>query len=532
MKRLGLVAPCALLFAAVAQGQSQDAGAPAAAPFDVLEFRVLGNSALPAITIERTVYPFLGENKTIADVGSARQALERAYRDAGYGTVYVDIPEQDVNEGVVRLRATEGRIDRVRVTGARYFSNGAIREKVPALASGAVPNLPAVQEELQALNARTPDRNVTPILKAGRTPGSVDVELKVVDELPLHGSVQMDDRYTADTSRLRASVTLSYDNLFQRQQSLSLQYQTSPQDTSDVSALVGTYIYKPESMPSTTFAAYAVDSDTDIATLNPTGQGSLSVLGNGRIYGLRAIHSLEPGVSYYHNVTFGLDYKDFLENLSGEGGDAITTPISYLLPSVTYGGTKRTDNTMTNFSVGANFALRGVASDSENFANKRFKGRANAFYVRASAQHLRQLPWTMQFFTRLGGQFTQDPLVSNEQFNIGGVDTVRGYLEASELGDYGASGTVELRTDALARAFKMSPGATYLFAFYDAGIVAILDPLKDQKSTANLASWGFGWRINSWHGLDLALDWARAIDDAGTVEAGDSRLHFLVKYGF
>jgi hypothetical protein len=108
---------------------TQDANAShATAPkFDILEYRVLGNSALPAPDIERAVYPFLGKEKTLADVEAARLALETKYHERGFGTVFVDIPEQSVNEGIVRLRVTEGKLARVSVGGAHYFSERQVR---------------------------------------------------------------------------------------------------------------------------------------------------------------------------------------------------------------------------------------------------------------------------------------------------------------------------------------------------------------------------------------------------------------------
>src|SRR5262245_50272353 len=133
----GLLGIC-LLTAVNSRGSAaevQPAVAPPeqSAPFDVWEFRVLGNSVLPAREVESAVYPFLGAQRTIEVVEQARQALERAYRDKGYGTVFVDIPEQDVVDGVVRLKVTEGKLARVRISGARYFSNGRIRTEVTAL---------------------------------------------------------------------------------------------------------------------------------------------------------------------------------------------------------------------------------------------------------------------------------------------------------------------------------------------------------------------------------------------------------------
>src|SRR5262245_6663834 len=75
---------------------AQAAGEAAAADeqvFTIDEYRVLGVTALPAVAVERAVYDYAGPGRTVADVEQARQSLERAYRDAGYGTVFVDIPE-------------------------------------------------------------------------------------------------------------------------------------------------------------------------------------------------------------------------------------------------------------------------------------------------------------------------------------------------------------------------------------------------------------------------------------------------------
>ena len=88
---------CLLAFPLIAHGAED-------AQFNVWEFRVLGNTVLPNIDIERVVYPFLGEAKSLNDVEAARKMLETVYHDRGYGTVFVDIPEQDVGAGIVRLK--------------------------------------------------------------------------------------------------------------------------------------------------------------------------------------------------------------------------------------------------------------------------------------------------------------------------------------------------------------------------------------------------------------------------------------------
>ena len=145
--------------------------------FDVWEYQIQGNSVLENRTIEHTVYRFLGPGKSLADVEEARGALEKAYHQAGYQAALVDIPEQDVKEGVVILKVQEGTVDRLRVSGAQYFSPNHIKESVPAMAEGKPLNLPRAQKELTKLAAESPDRQVTPVMKAGSTPGTIEVDL-------------------------------------------------------------------------------------------------------------------------------------------------------------------------------------------------------------------------------------------------------------------------------------------------------------------------------------------------------------------
>src|SRR5450830_6464 len=137
--------------------------------FDILEFQVEGNTKLSNVQIEAAVYPQMGEKKTIADVEKARESLEKAYHSAGYLTVLVDIPEQDVDKKTVKLNVTEGKVGHLR-----------IKELAPSVQEGEVPHVPTVQADIARLN-RTSDKRVTPVMKAGKVFGTVDVDLKVED---------------------------------------------------------------------------------------------------------------------------------------------------------------------------------------------------------------------------------------------------------------------------------------------------------------------------------------------------------------
>jgi hemolysin activation/secretion protein len=527
---LALALWCAVL---PAQGQEQAPPAPEER-FPILEYRVLGNSMLPVKDVERAVYPHLGTSRVLADVEQARQALELAYRNAGYGTVFVDIPEQNVENGIVRLRVTEGRIDRVHVTGARYVSQRKILASMPAVQKDAVLHLPSLQAELTALNGETAERSVTPILKAGRNPGTVDLELRVNDKFPVHASLEVNDRYTADTTRLRANANLTYTNLFQKRHALSLQYQTSPRDMDEVEVLAGTYSV-PWGGGRNSIILSAIHSDTDVAAL-----GTLGVLGRGNIFGLKSAWTLPHG-GWIHSIVAGVDYKDVQEIIMPEPSDdddedpaAVNRPIDYLTWSVVHTAIRRSGRLGFMSSLGAYFGTRRLMNDYEEFRLKRAGLKASAppnfFYFRGNLQLDVPLWWGFEIGSRVSAQYSPTALISNEQFSIGGVDTVRGFLEADQFGDYGAAGTLELRTPSLLP--RSTQSVLTFFLFGDAGVVRLADALPGQSLSEDLSSAGAGLRFSGLSGLEAALDWAYPLVPSTRTEAHDSRVHFSFKYGF
>jgi hemolysin activation/secretion protein len=502
------------------------AAAPQAERFAILEYRVLGNTVLPARAIERAVYSHLGPERSITDAQAARLELEKAYRDAGYSTVYVDIPEQSVEEGIVRLRVTEGRLARVRVSGTRYFSNRRILAGAPALEPGVVPYFPAIQQQLAELNRQSSDLKLAPVLRPGAVPGTVDLDLRANDTLPLHASVEVNNRYTIDTTHTRLYFNLAYTNLFQTYQSLAMQYQMAPERTKDSGVFAASYS-APLGSPESTLTLLAVDSNSNVVTL-----GTLGVLGKGQVYGAHYGIALPSEGSFYPSFTIGGDYKNFDQNVLLTAGSGLETPIDYVNWSAVYGGAFAKKTTTASFDVDLNFGIRGLVNYPAEFENNRFLAKPNYTYLRANGTAEQVLGWGTRLALRFSGQYTTEPLISNEQFAIGGVESVRGYHEAEELGDLGVSGALELRTGNRSSLFGLAMQQAYLFVFGDAGVVGVIAPLPQQESRMHLGSWGLGFRLISVHGLEAALDWAYPLVSSPAIRAGDSRLDFRFRAGF
>jgi hemolysin activation/secretion protein len=485
--------------------------------FDILEFQVEGNTKLSAEQIETAVYPQMGEKKTIADVEKARDSLEKAYHTSGYLTVLVDIPEQDVDKKVVKLNVTEGKVGRLRVKDSNYYSLSRIKTLAPSVKEGEIPHFPTVQKDIARLN-RTADKRVTPVMKAGKAFGTVDVDLKVEDTLPVHASLELNDRYSQDTTRLRLGGMIRYDNLWQREHSLSLNFLTSPESTKEVKVLSANYLMRFDGSDAL-MAFYAVRSKSSVASI-----GGINILGDGTIFGVRLIKPLPSVDNYYHSISLGLDYKDFGQTVVF--GSSFDTPITYMPLSALYSGTWQDVSGKTQLSTGATFGLRGLVSDEAEFAAKRVGAKPDFFNAKVEIERTQALPKGYEGYVKLDGFFSGSPLISNEQYLAGGADTVRGYLEAEASGDQAIHSTLEIRTPRLLKNISWLQDFK-LAAFYDIASLKTIDADSTQLSGA-----GVGLRLKAFKGVNFNLDLAVPLKDSLATKKGDLASHMRLWYEF
>lgn len=497
--------------------------------FDIREFLVLGNHLLPQRVVERAVYPFLGKNRDLDTVREAVVALEQAYKNAGYGTTFVNIPPQRVTAGVVRLQVTEGVLYRVRVRGERYFSERQIRAALPALQPGKTLNLIRLQQQLTELNSRTTDRVVTPVLTAGPVPGTVNVDLDVKDKLPLHGSLQYDDIHTEDTTPNRLTASLSYDNLWQRQDSIGIQYQTAPADPRNAQVFSADYL------------AHIGGGIAALSYIHTTSNvlavGTLGVLGEGDIYGLHWVQPLPGTPTVSQGLNVGVDYKDvqtevFPDETSSGTSGIVTAPVRYLNWSVVYSQNRRMTYSTLALSTGLQFGVRSLINSADQFENARYNATPDYVYFRASASATQALPAGLGLLESVSGQWSPDALVNNEQFAVGGVGTVRGYLEAETLGDSGSAASLEVHSPSLGPRLGAMLRPLYGFLFVDGGVASLVDPLPGQDGEVKLWSYGVGARLESTRGVAASLDYAIPQLAGPVTRKGEGRIDFLIQYAF
>jgi hemolysin activation/secretion protein len=523
------------------------AAAPDTTPrFYIREFRVDGGGKLlTPDEVEEAVYPFMGPYRTAADVEQARSALEQAYHNKGYQTVTVSIPAQHTRGGIIHLAVSQGEIGRLRVVGSRFFDIEEIKSEAPSLQEGTSPNFTQVSHDLVVLNQLS-DRRVTPTVRPGEVPGTVDVDLTVKDTFPLHGSLEINNRYSANTPELRLNGALNYDNLWQLGHEIGVSFQLSPQnvsfndnsmavqgtggnvslaDTSSVEVFSGYYLARVPDLPWLNLILQGTWQDSDVNTL-----AGIGVAGKGQTIGLRAVITLPQLTSYYHSLSLGFDYKHYsnIETLNTSGESLIGAPITYYPLSAAYSGSWIGKGYETDLNASLNLDFRGWGSDSNVFGINRYGADGSFIYFRGDVSHTRDIPGNFQLFGKIQGQAADKPLIDNEQFSAGGLGTVRGYLESEDLGDNGIIGNFELRTPSLGDFMGKAVDDWRFYAFGDAGLLTIDDALPEQQESFKLASVGGGTRVKLQDHYNGSLDVGLPLVNSVDTHSYEPRLTFRV----
>jgi hemolysin activation/secretion protein/AraC-like DNA-binding protein len=343
----------------------------------------------------------------------------------------------------------------------------------------------------------------------------------------------------------------------------------------------------PTGAPELTFYATRATSDTGII-LDPvipeidssglllgTQNASESVTLNEGI-GLKLSMPLPQIEAVSSSATFGLDYKhyearDAQDELlrSAETVTNGTTVITYgnvfqtiHLPvvnnvvdyfplSLSYSGSVPDQWGSTAFNAQANYNIKTIGSLA-NLAysaslpevistnshthvvstNSQNKARNNYCTITAGVTREQRIykDWTM--LMHADGQWASCPLISNEQYEIGGLNTVRGYTEGEAYGDVGWRVTLEPRTPMVNIGMVDGDLPFWLrgsvFMDYGQGHTVESHPAAFSRQSADFWGTGLALTANIGTHIDARLTIAFPLISAASTSAGDVHIYFAI----
>lgn len=507
-----------LLATASAPGWS--AGADAPIRFDISRFDVSGNTLLPAAQIEQLLARYTGKERDFGDVQRALEALEAAYHARGYKVVTVELPEQELNRGVVRFKVVQTSIGRVGVKNNQHFDEANIRRSLPALREGQVPDLGQISTELRLAN-ENPAKKVNLKLQSGERDDEVDAVLEVADERRWKAMLNLDNTGSEQTGKTHAGVVLQHANLWGRDHVASLQYTTTLEHPSRVK-VYGAGYHIPLYALGDALDLYASYSNVDSGTVS-AGVFDLAVSGKGAVYGARYTHNLAKRGNYESRLLYGVDYKAFKNSveLLGQqlGNDVTVRPLSlgYLgIWTLDKGEASASLTLLRNISGGAN-------GGQGAFTLARAGARADYTALRLAASASRALAGDWQLRAIVNGQYSADALIPGEQFGAGGSSSVRGFAEREISNDSGLGANLEAYTPNLCAGRE--GWNCRLLAFYDNAWVRRSHALPGELDSTSIASAGLGLRWLVGNNLNLQIDYGHVLRAGATARADANRLH-------
>lgn len=506
--------------------------------FEIQRFEVEGSSLLTREEVERAVAPFTGKQKDFGDVQRALETLQKTYLDRGFAAVQVLLPEQELQQGVVRFRVVEAKVSKITIQGNQFFDDENIRNSVPALKEGQTPSSIRIGENLRLAN-ENPAKQTTVILRSGETQEEIDATIRVADEKQWKASLTLDNTGNPQTGNNRVSAGYRHSNFFNRDHVLTLQFITSLQKADKVT-IFGMGYKIPLYARGDSIEMFAGGSNVDSGKV----QDLFNVSGQGTIFGLRYNHLLpKAGEFYEQKLVYGVDYRAY-QNQVIFGVENLIPDITVHPASITYSGQWRFPTSEANFYV---TGMQNIFPGGNDAADSDFKARGQrpgdaALGIAGARAGYRILRYGFSYNKAFTGdwlirvsysaQQTSDALVAGEQFGLGGAETVRGFLEREVASDQGYLGKVEFYMPDLADKIGFKNGRARLLVFYDFGGVERNSPLPEELRSSFISSAGFGLRASVGEYLSLRTDLAQVLNAGGSQSKGDGRLHFSLSYIF
>jgi hemolysin activation/secretion protein len=523
---------------------------PAEITFAINDYQVEGNSVLPSEKVKEIVSSYLGPQQHMKDVEQARTALEKAYREAGYPTVLVIVPQQMIENGIVRLSVVESKLGEIRMKGNRYFSNRDILERLPSLKTDLLIYEPALLQELNQANTN-PDLEITPVLALGQRPGTVDLELNIKDRIPLHGSLEWNNRGAPESPKQQLNASIQYTNLLNRDQLLTFQTVQTPQDWGIVQVYGLSYVVpiKPSGRTFAFYGAYSHSKTVLNGSTLPVSQGSIGIPGNSEIAGSRYIIPVDSGQKLSQQISLGIDYKQLNESKASFPGSlgtaVVTNQVNYAPLSVNDTllyqdnvGTSKVSGTVKGYVAGMvpggdKEDFGGDPSDPVNKPGNRAGSTGTFLILQGGLERSQDLPMGSTLSLKADGQWASEPLIAAEEYFAGGVDSVRGYLESEALGDNAFHWTVELFSPTFPT-IQPDPYKERLqfTVFYDSAYLYTRQAPAGQISHQQLDGMGFGMRLKLTDYFQGRMDFAWALKNATFTQAQDFFVHFSFKVMF
>jgi len=487
--------------------------------FPITIIEVIGDNPLDASTTDSILAPFIKQQQSINGLLQATKTLETAIREKGYAFHRVVLPPQTLDKGTVQLNVIVFRLGQISVKGGVFYSAQNILASLPHLKTGATINTRQLGWELNFVNNQ-PFKDLEVNFRQGAQDQEIDATVRVKDRNPVGFYAVLSNTGSRDSGRSRFSLIYQNANLWDLDHSLVASYTTSPEKTADVeqyglSYSIPLYLWRSH------ISFFLSSSDVNTGTVAET----LDISGSGDIFGATYSQTLSNIGKYQHELQLGITDK-FFENDIRFNGLQIGVDVRSRPLSLRYQGHLDVDWGKSTFYLEVLHNLTsGRRNSRDSYEVSRTGAKPNWDIARVGGSLEHRLPNNWLFRLNATGQYSNEPLISGEQFGVGGAKSVRGYEERELSGDSGYNLRLELWG-------QTGLKTLFLYGFFDHGRIFIKETQPDENDDHDISSLGLGLNWTGMKGLNLMAEMGHAFSSAVDTRVKDNRGHVNAVYSF
>ncbi|MBR1425577.1 ShlB/FhaC/HecB family hemolysin secretion/activation protein [bacterium] len=397
--------------------------------------------------INSVIGQYVGRNVYMSDIQAAINGLNNLYAGKGYVTARAYLPEQTVSNGNIKIELIESRIGTITVEHNKYTTDGYILRRLPEK-SGQLFDIVSLEKDVLDFNRYHDGVNLSANLKAGTVPGTTDIELSAAETFPFHLIGMMDNAGRRSTGSLRGGPALIADSLFHHRDQMAMGSYFAGGSISpffDYSVPVNKKDGRVGFSFSSTFAR---------VKYGPAYLTNLGLKSNSYIYSLYYDQPIVRKRGFEFKTYGALNYKR----------SRTWSRIDSLLDQFGFPSFHDTDQVT---SVDAGFNLRKDTKYGIWYANQMASMAFPIFdsdssYFKYSGGFLRLHDFSHGVIGQLRGSYQIIPnskyIPYLDQFQTGGLATVRGYSEGILMGKNGYFFSGELMFPLLPRTITNSEG--------------------------------------------------------------------------
>jgi hemolysin activation/secretion protein len=421
------------------------APAPASDGFVLEALDIEGSTAIDPQELFSIYESYIGEKTNYEIVKYIADKITLLYRKKGYFLSRAIVPEQDIQNGRVKIVVVEGYISDIRIQGNAadailkkdYFQ---LFQKITEKIRASRPIHGAELERQLLLMKDLPGMNVHAVMEAitykEAAPGAVGMVI-TIDYAPPSFTAAVDNFGSRFAGPIQLATGASFNNVVSAFDTVSLNV-AAALPLSEVKTVAASYTL-PVSSFGTSIGFQAGYSDLvpgytleQFEVESTSYNTSLSVMQ--RIIRSRQQNFSVSAVFDTVNVT-----SDYL------GAELYDDRIRSLRISGLY---DRSDSwngvSAGNFTLSQGLDILG-ARETGSFNLSRATGHSDYTKIELDVSRLQQIGSVWQLYGAFSGQYAWDPLLSSEEFGYGGYSFGRAYDPSEITGDHGVSASLEMR---------------------------------------------------------------------------------------